>query len=157
MSESCITVQEIDCDNAVLVTETPTNVIDTTEPVVVLVTCEQGPAGADGADGIGTVEVASGPVSNGNTVTADQIQIAVYRSVKWFVTITDAVGLQYKAYEVMAVHNGVTANFSVYSLIGDKLSIFTDVLVVGAFLEIQLTNNSTNDVTVKIQRIATTL
>ena len=157
MSESCITVQEIDCDNAVLVTETPTNVIDTTEPVVVLVTCEQGPAGADGADGIGTVEVASGPVSNGNTVTADQIQIAVYRSVKWFVTITDAVGLQYKAYEVMAVHNCVTANFSVYSLIGDKLSIFTDVLVVGAFLEIQLTNNSTNDVTVKIQRIATTL
>lgn len=157
MSESCITVEEIDCNNAVLVTETPTTVIDTTEPVVILVTCEQGPAGADGADGTGIIEVVSGPVSNGNMVVADSVAIATYRSVKWIVTITDSTAGDYKSYEVMAVHNDSTTLFTVYGIVGDTISVFTNVVINGSNLEIEITNNSANPIDIKVQRIATTV
>lgn len=157
MSESCITVEEIDCNNAVLVTETPTNVVDTTEPVVILVTCEQGPAGQDGLDGTGVLEVSSGPVSNGNTVNADQVAIATYRSTKWIVTLTDSTAGDFKSYEVLAVHNGTTSLHTVYGLIGDPIDVTTDVDINAGNMRLMITNNSTNPLDIKVQRIATTV
>ncbi len=173
MSEnSCILVKEIDCDNVVLIEEIKTAVIVTPNPEVVIVACEQGPAGQDGADGVngidgadgadgldgvGVVEVSSGPISNGNTVVADSVVAATIRSVKWLVTITDSVAGDYKTYEVLGVHNGTTALYSVYGIVGDSISVFTNVVINGANMELELTNNSTNDLDIKVQRIATTV
>jgi len=151
---SCITVTEIDCDTAVLVEEIKTTVIDTTEPIVIVAACEQGPPGQDGA---GLVEVASGPVSNGNTEVADSVLLSAARSVKWIVTITDSVAGDFKSYEVLAVHNGAIVLYSVYGIVGDAISVFTNVVVNVSSMELQLTNNSTNDLTIKVQRIATTV
>ncbi len=193
MSESCIVVKEIDCDTALLVTETPTTVIDTSDPVVIivdegdtsinaagedlsvivreepttviekedtvvlLVTCEQGPAGQDGLDGTGVVEVASGPVTSGNTVVADSVALAAIRSVKWIVTLTDSTAGTYKSYEVLGVHNGTTILHTVYGLIGDVILITTNVAINAPNMELQITNNDTNDLDIKVQRIATTI
>jgi len=153
MSEnSCITVTEIDCDTAVLVQEIKTTVIDTTEPVVIIAACEQGPAGQDA----NLVEIASGPVSSGNTVVADSVALSAVRSVKWIVTITDSVAGTYKAYEVLAVHNGTTVLHAVYGIVGDTILVITDVAINTPNMELQITNNDTNDLDIKVQRIATT-
>lgn len=158
MSEnSCILIKEIDCDNLLLVEEATPTVIVESDPIVLLVACEQGPAGKDGLDGTGVLEVASGPVANGNTITADSVAIATYRSVKWIVTITDSLGGLYKSYEVMAVHNDSTVLFSVYAIVGDTISVFTDVDVNAGQMRLQITNNIANDIDVKVQRIATTI
>lgn len=182
---SCITVTEIDCETAVVVQEDsaeivqvvslpdvvvteedPANVVRVQEqqivvteadPEFVVSECKQGPPGADGLDGAGAVEIASGPVPVGDPVVADSIAIALYRSAKWIVTITDTAGGEYKSYEVLAVHKNTTALYSVYSLVGDKISVFTDVSVVGANLVLTLTNNHSNPIGIKVQRIATTI
>lgn len=193
VENACILVKEIDCDNVLLITENPTTVIDTSDPVVVvvddgntsvneagedlsiivrdesttvieqsdpvvvIVACEQGPAGADGADGIGVVEISSGPVSNGSTVTADSVAVAAIRSVKWLVTLTDSTGTLYKFYEVIAIHDGTTALHSVYGLVGDSISVSNDVDINAGLMRLRITNNHANDLDIKVLRIVTTL
>lgn len=180
---SCITVTEVDCDTAVLVEEDSAEIVQLDTDGTVIVTevepcfiteevqtviieegppefivseCKQGPAGVDGLDGTGIVEVESGPVLPAGVVVADSIPIATYRSCKWIVTISSVSG-EFKSYEVLAVHNGSTVLFSVYALIGEPLSILTTVTIVGPNLELGLTNNTANTVSIKVQRIATTV
>jgi hypothetical protein len=157
MSESCITVEEIDCNNAVLVTETPTTVIDTTDPVVIIAACQQGPAGADGADGTGLVEASVTGVNNGNTVTVDDVPVGTNRSVKWIITLTDTIAGDYKTYEVLAVHNGTTAMHTVYGLVGDVIAVTTNVDINAGNMRLRVTNDSTNALDIKAVRIATTV
>ena len=90
-------------------------------------------------------------------MTTDSVVLATIRSVKWLVTITDSVAGDYKTYEVLAVHNGTTALYSVYGIVGDSISVFTNVVINGANMELELTNNSTNNLDIKVQRIATTV
>ena len=182
---SCITVTEIDCETAVVVQEDTAEIVQVVSPPDVVVTeedpnnvvrveeqqivvtegdpefvvseCKQGPAGAPGLDGAGVVEVASGPVPVGDPVVADSIAISLYRSAKWIITVTDSAGGEYKTYEVLAIHKTTTALYSVYSIVGDKISVFTDVSIVGANLELEITNNHSNPIDIKVQRIATTI
>lgn len=150
---SCILVKEIDCDNVVVAEQVDNVVIVTEEPEVVIVACEQGPAGLDG---IG-VEVSSGPVSNGSTVTADSVSAASFRSVKWLVTLTDSTGTLYRFYEVIAIHDGTTVLHSVYGLVGDSISVTNDVDISAGSLRLRITNNHANDLDIKVIRLATTL
>lgn len=132
-------------------------VVSDVTPVPIVAECKIGPAGANGLDGFGILQIDSGPVANGNTVTADAVAIATYRSAKWLVTIKDVTGGLYKFYEVIAVHNGTTPLYSVYGKVGDTISVFTNVTIVAGFLRLELTNNSTNSIDVSVMRIVTTV
>lgn len=158
MSEnSCILVKEIDCDNVVLANEILTNVIVQPDTDVVLVACEQGPAGQDGADGIGVIQIDSGPVAPAATQVADSVAIATFRSVKWLVTLKDSVGGLFKFYEVIAIHNDTIPKHSVYGLIGDTISVVNDVDISAGLIRLNITNNSANSIDISVMRIVTTV
>lgn len=155
MSEnSCILVKEIDCDNVVLVEEIKTAVIVTPNPEVVIVACEQGPAGQDGA---GALQVDTGPVAPAATQVADSVAILTFRSVKWLVTLKDVVGGLYKFYEVIAIHDGTIPAHAVYGLIGNTISVTNDVDILAGFIRLKITNNSANSIDISAVRIATTV
>ena len=153
MSEnSCILVKEIDCDNVVLANEILTNVIVQPDTDVVLVACEQGPAGLPGI-----LQVNTGPVAPAATQIADAVAIATFRSVKWLVTLKDSVGVLFKFYEVIAIHDGTTPKHSVYGLIGDTISVVTDVDILAGDIQLNITNNSANSIDISVMRIVTTV
>lgn len=157
MAEACDSILVIEDDDCNVILVQPTEivaVIDVQDPPIIIIACEQGPPGQDGA---GLTEVSSGPVSNGNTVVADSVVISVIRSVKWIVTLTDSIASDYKSYEVLAVHNGTIALHAVYALIGDVISVATNVVLNAGNMELEITNNSPNDLDIKVQRIQTTL
>ena len=137
--------------------ETPVAVSVQPATISVISACQQGPAGADGKDGTGAIEISAGPILPTATTVVDFVALATYRSVKWIVTITDAVANLYRSYEVLAIHNGTTALHSVYGRIGNPVDVTTDVVVNGANLELQLTNNDINNIDIKAQRIVTTI
>ncbi|MHA1806202.1 MAG: hypothetical protein ACTSX2_01345 [Candidatus Thorarchaeota archaeon] len=133
------------------------SVVSDLTPVPIIAECKIGPPGANGLDGFGILQIDSGPVANGNTVTADAVAIATYRSAKWLVTIKDETAGTYRFYEVIAVHNGTTPLYSVYGKVGDSISVFTNVTIVAGFLRLEITNNSTNAINISVMRIVTTV
>jgi len=151
---SCILVKEIDCDNVVLVEELKTAVIVQPDTDVVIVACEQGPAGQDG---FGLVQVDTGPVAPAATQVADSVAVTVFRSIKWLVTLKDSVGGLFKFYEVIAIHDDTTSKHSVYGLIGDTISVVTDVDILAGFIRLNITNNSANTIDISVVRLTTTV
>jgi len=142
----------------VIVREEPTvQVVDDRTPIPIIAECKVGPAGMNGLDGFGIVQVDTGPFANAVTGLADSVAIATYRSAKWLVTIKDSTAGTYKFYEVIAVHNGTTPLYSVYGNVGDVISVFTDVTIVSGFLRLEITNNSTNSIDISVMRIVTTV
>lgn len=140
--------------------ESPVAVFVQPATISIVTAATQGPAGVDGVDGIdgtGAVEISAGPILPAATLVVDSVAIATYRSVKWIVTLTDSVAGSYKSYEVLAIHNGTTALHTVYGRIGDPIDATTEVAVVGASLELQITNNNVNNIDIKAQRIVTTI
>jgi len=149
---SCILVKEIDCDNVVLVEEIKLAVIVQADEEVVIVACEQGPAGAPGI-----LQVNTGPVAPAATEVADAVAIATFRSVKWLVTLKDSVGGLFKFYEVIAIHDDTISRHSVYGLIGDTISVVNDVDILAGFIRLNITNNSANSIDISVLRIVTTV
>ncbi len=155
MSEnSCILVKEIDCDNVVLVEEIKLAVIVQADEEVVIVACEQGPAGQDG---FGLVQVDTGPVAPAATQVADAVAVTVFRSIKWLVTLKEVVGNTFRFYEVIAIHNGTTAVHSVYGNIGDSIPTVNDVDILAGFIRLNITNNSAATIDISVMRITTTV
>lgn len=155
MSEnSCILVKEIDCDNVVLVEEIKTAVIVQPDTDVVIVACEQGPAGQDG---FGLVQVDTGPVAPAATQVADSVPVTVFRSIKWLVTLKEVVGNTFRFYEVIAIHNGTTAVHSVYGNIGDAIPTVNVVDILAGFIRLNITNNSADTIDISVMRITTTV
>lgn len=132
-------------------------VVDDRTPIPIIAECKVGPAGQNGLDGFGILQIDTGPVANGATQVADSVAIATYRSAKWLVTIKDSIAGTYRFYEVIAVHNGTTPLYSVYGKVGDVISVFTDVTIVAGFLRLEITNNSTNSIDISAMRIVTTV
>lgn len=171
--ETEITVQEV--INVIQITEETPQVIQTEggqviitdegevevvseqTPVPVVAECKIGPSGKDGLDGQGVLQIDTGPVSNGNTVAADQIAVVTYRSVKWLVTIKDSVAGTFRFYEVIAVHNGTTPMHSVYGLIGDSIPVTNVVDILAGYLRLNITNDSVNPIDISAVRITTTV
>ena len=157
-------VVETDANSCVVSSDTNIQVLEVEPTVLVTIeesatvieaACEQGPPGTPGLDGTGVVALTPVVIIPAATEPVDFLSIATYRSSKWVVTITDSVGSFYKSYEVLAVHNGTTALFTVYAKIGDPIDVTTEVTINGANLELQITNNSSNSITVDGQRVAT--
>jgi len=136
-------------EGTLTITEEPTNPI--------IAECKVGPPGQNGLDGFGILQIDSGPVANGATVNADAVAIATFRSAKWLVTIKDETAGTYRFYEVIAVHNGTIALYSVYGKVGAIISVFTDVTIVAGFMRLEITNNSTNSIDISVMRIVTTV
>lgn len=158
IDQSEVPIIRITEDVCRIVVEDPTKVVVTEEtPQPIITECKVGPPGADGADGLGVIQINSGPVSNGNTVAADGIAIATYRSVKWLVTLTDSTAGLYKHYEVMAVHNGTVPFHSVYGRVGDGIPVDTNVEILAGVLRLEITNNHPNDLLINAVRIVTTI
>jgi len=90
------------------------------------------------------------------TLTIDSLSIAMYRSAKWIVTITDEVLDKSMAYEILGLHRRLTdANYNVYAMIGDTVNHTPDVQIVALDLVLLITNNEPHDIIVDVVRIPT--
>jgi hypothetical protein len=98
------------------------------------------------------LDAATISLDSGETVTLDCVSITEYRTVKWFVSITDGTNGTYKSTEVFAQHDGTTAISNEFSMLGDASVTFC-VDVVGGKMRLRVTATE-DDQTVKSERIS---
>ncbi len=111
----------------------------------------QGPPGVSAQD-----QINSGPFAASITGIVDSVLIALIRSVKWVITVSDNTNSKYATYEVFGRHNGTVAKHSRYGHQGSlKDLIDIDVTVSGVSMEISITNNHSSAVKVSVLRFAT--
>ena len=157
VTEEVAEIVQVVGETVTIMDEGAVAVVSDLTPVPIVAECKIGPAGMNGLDGFGILQIDTGPVANGITQIADSVAIATYRSAKWLVTIKDEIAGTYRFYEVIAVHNGTIPLFSVYGKLGATISVFTDVTIVAGFLRLEITNNSTNSIDISVMRIVTTV
>lgn len=112
---------------------------------------DTGPQGPQGPPGSGFVQkkIVVGPFSTG---VLDQIPIATYVGTKWFLTVADLSNNCTQS-QVWAGHNGTIANHSRFSIFStpaaSPVNHSVAVAVVGANMELQITNNTAGNVTAR--------
>jgi hypothetical protein len=99
-------------------------------------------------------KVVSGGVEVDDTETGvvDQVDISLYRTSKWIVSVTDNFNGTYLSAEVLAHHDGVGTTHSIYSITGSASVVF-DVIVSGGFMQLIVTGTN-DDQVIKSERIA---
>lgn len=92
----------------------------------------------------------------GNFVIADTyMTTSEKRSCKWVVTITDVVDGRISMYEKLAAYRTTLLSpyHNTYGKIGDNISYDSDVLQSGTNMQIKITNNDMNTISINILRI----
>lgn len=92
----------------------------------------------------------------GNFVIADTYMTTIEkRSCKWIVTITDIVDGRISVYEKLAAYRTplLSPYHNTYGKIGDSISYTSDVLQSGTNMQIKITNNDMNTISINILRI----
>lgn len=151
--ESLVTsVVAVEEDTDVVVEDTSTTiVIETTDREVV----SEGLQGPPGVDASGVLQINAGPVAVGNTILVDQISVALFRSVKWLLTLKESVGPLYNYSEIAAIHNDTVAAHWRAGILFDMIDNEELVDLSGGFLRLRITNNHTEDLNVSVLRLGT--
>ncbi len=135
-------------DNA----ETVCEELDVTEIVEV---GEQGPIGPQGATGGIAANQTDTIVLASATGTIDFITLLDERSVKWFITVTDATNGLFAFGEVAAIHDGTIARWTHYAKIGEPLDYSIAVSISGLQMILEATNNEAVDLEFSVVRVKT--
>jgi hypothetical protein len=93
-------------------------------------------------------------VSAGTTQIIDSLDGAVYRSAKWMMTFTDGFNGTYRTSEVMAFHNGTSAEHVQYAMFGTSLNYSVDVQYFNSQLRLRVTNSEPVALTIDAVRVA---
>jgi hypothetical protein len=113
----------------------------------------QGPAGPTGPGGAGAqapVRVYAPPAT---PTVVEAVSMAVYRSCKWLVTVTDPFNGWYRVGEIMAFHDGVDAHHIHYGMFGSPLQYTFDVVVASGNMTLRITNEDVSTLTVDAVRV----
>jgi len=132
--------------------ETIVEVIDETEIVEV---GEQGPIGPQGPTGGIAANQTDTIIGASSTGTIDFITLLDERSVKWFITVTDAAGGLFAFGEVAAIHDGTVARWTHYAKIGEPLDYSIAVSISGLQMILEATNNEAVDLEFSVVRVKT--
>ena len=95
-------------------------------------------------------------VSSSATTTLNTFDKTVYRSAKYFISVTDATNGRYELVEANVVHDGSTAYITTFGSVSDHgtgLAVYS-VSISGDDVRVQVTNISDNSTVFKFQRIA---
>lgn len=137
------------CSTRVEIVETPTVKVEVFRG-------PQGPKGDPGGGGGGLTET---KITIATTLTgiADSLPLAANPSVKWLLTITDNTTGEQTHSEIWAGHDGSVASHIRYGIFSAATPVphTVAVVIVGANMELQVTNNSANTVTSRAVRIPT--
>ena len=74
-------------------------------------------------------------------------------AVKWFVSVENNTTTENAAYEIYAQNRGGTVSWNRSSTLGDEIDHDIVVAISGPNLELQITNNEANSITVRAVRI----
>ena len=90
-----------------------------------------------------------------SSVVIDSFAKATYRSVKWILSIYDAINSRYETVELSAVHDGTNVYFNEYGNVHTATSpnITFDIIVNGANIELKGTGASTNNIIKGIRHV----
>lgn len=89
------------------------------------------------------------------TVVADSVSCAGILGVKWFVHISNADGSRVQAYEALATHqSGSSPSMNTYSIVGDTFVVVSAVAISAGMLNLSVTNNDTEDLTISVTRLS---
>jgi hypothetical protein len=103
----------------------------------------------------GILQVDSVPVLTGATEIIDSVAITEYRSVKWLVSIEDTITNKYFYFEIAATHNNISAQHWCSGLLFDKLDVVDDVDISGGVMRLLMTNNHSEDISIRVLRLGT--
>jgi hypothetical protein len=115
-----------------------------------------GGAGVPGPPGTGTRAIAPIAIPAGNTVDVDIILTpATKRFLYYYLLLEQSVTVKVTSVVVHGVSDGVTPSHSCPSEVGDIQFYITDLVISGAAVRLQITNNEANTITVSGQVIET--
>ncbi len=89
------------------------------------------------------------------TVTqgVDSVDITKTIAVKWMVSIRNVVDNTTNVFEVMAVHDNSSARHNISNEVGDSILTLVDVNVLGSFMVLEITNNITDNIEIRVLNI----
>lgn len=144
MSDDCVTRVEV-------VEEVTTKVVVYRGP--------QGPKGDKGDPGGGGGGGVQVKITIATTLTgiSDSVPLATVPSARWLLTITDNTTGEQTHSEIWAGHDGTVVSWTRYGIFSAVTPVphTVAVVIVGANMELQVTNNSANTITSRAVRFAT--
>jgi len=87
------------------------------------------------------------------TQGVDSVDITTTIAAKWMVSIRNVVTNDTNVFEVMAVHNNAAALHNISNEVGQHIATFVNVDVFGSFMVLEITNNITDNIEVRVQNI----
>lgn len=147
-------------DLIVLETVSQPVVIETVSQPVVIEQLAEGPQGPPGPPGpVGPAGSGVGPpvrvtVPSGDTLVIEEFDSAVYRTIKWIVTITNPILETVRTFELLALNNNTHCSHTIYGSIGDQILCFTDVQLINNKITLLVTNSESNELIVDAIRIS---
>jgi hypothetical protein len=170
-------VTEVALDTTITTQEDVTTIVESTVTETILEevaaqevveACAQGPSGPPGGEGpegpVGPVGPVGPPgagsaipvrvyVPVATTAVIEALPMAVFRSAKWMLTVTDRFGGRYRMGEILALHDGVDTSYVHYAIHGGAVSYAVDVVVIGGDMVLRVTNADAVELVVDAVRI----
>lgn len=98
----------------------------------------------------------NGVVTTSTTLTVDTVALTI-NTIKWLVELIDITNNKIKSYEIMAINKfNIDTSYTIYGIIGDKISHSIDVTINGSNINLNITNNELVDLNYKILRLEIT-
>lgn len=91
----------------------------------------------------------------GNTTVVDSFNINTTRTVKWIITVNNNPFTACQSSEILAVHDGSSVLYTEYAIIGGPIGYDIEVVLSGELMNIQITNNTGQTLTVSGASIET--
>jgi hypothetical protein len=107
-----------------------------------------------GGGGGGDQTTADATVLTTATGTIDSVAAATNRAIEWLVQVTDSTAGTYSSCKVVATHDGAAATATQYGIVGAFVAYTVDATYNAGNIDLDVTNNGPNTVTVKVRRIS---
>lgn len=98
----------------------------------------------------------TGIVTASTTDVVDTVSLTI-NTIKWLVELIDNTNNKIRSYEIMAINKfNIATSYTIYGIIGDKISHDINVSINGSNIDLNITNNEFVDLNYKILRLEIT-
>jgi hypothetical protein len=92
-------------------------------------------------------------VPPGVTQGADGVLTNNIIAAKWLISIRNTINNDTSVFEVLATHNTISASHNISNVVGTLISVIVDVKIVASSMVIEITNNISDTIELRIQNI----
>ena len=114
---------------------------------------DRGNSGTPGLPGAGASLPVRVTSDVGSTIEVESVDMEIIRSCKWIVTVSNPFTGKYRMSEVMAFHDGTTAQHLHYGMFGEPISYTLDVVSIGGRMILRVTNSEVSPLVVDAVRV----